>query len=177
VLARAHDTYFYVMDRLRRVVAGDDTNQEDYPCVPMLLAAISGAMMHPFTATFDDDIVRTALLRLARRSLGLSGWAPPDRTCASRSDGCGAGDTESASCRGIRRGHLPQLPDRAETPNVQRSPGAIGELSPTCHDVALMAGQRLVPAIEPIRSRPTGSKSAHPPLRSHCPHEVREGHT
>jgi hypothetical protein len=39
----------------------------------MPLAAISGAMMHPFTATFDDDTVRTELLRLASRFLGRSG--------------------------------------------------------------------------------------------------------
>ena len=37
----------------------------------MLIAAISGAVMHPFVADLDDELVRAELLRLARRFLAL----------------------------------------------------------------------------------------------------------
>ena len=35
----------------------------------MLIAAISGAVMHPLVADLEDDVVRAELLRLARRFL------------------------------------------------------------------------------------------------------------
>ena len=37
--------------------------------VTMLIAAISGAVLHPFTAELDDEVLREQLLRLARRFL------------------------------------------------------------------------------------------------------------
>ena len=38
----------------------------------MLIAAVSGAVMHPFfAADLNDDVVRVELLRLARRFLAL----------------------------------------------------------------------------------------------------------
>ena len=37
----------------------------------MLIAAISGAVMHPFVADLDDEVIRAELLRLARRFLAL----------------------------------------------------------------------------------------------------------
>jgi hypothetical protein len=37
----------------------------------MLIAAISGAVMHPFVVDLDDETLRAELLRLARRFLGL----------------------------------------------------------------------------------------------------------
>jgi hypothetical protein len=37
----------------------------------MFIAAISGAVMHPFVVDLDDDVLRVELRRLARRFLGL----------------------------------------------------------------------------------------------------------
>ena len=39
----------------------------------MLIAAISGAVTHPFVVDLDDEMLRTELVRLARRFLGLRG--------------------------------------------------------------------------------------------------------
>jgi hypothetical protein len=39
----------------------------------MLMAAISGTLLHPFALDLDDAELRPQLLRLARRFLGLRG--------------------------------------------------------------------------------------------------------
>jgi hypothetical protein len=38
----------------------------------MLIAAISGAAVHPFVVSLDDEMLRKELLALARRFLGLT---------------------------------------------------------------------------------------------------------
>ncbi len=60
-----------VMHRLRRLVTGDDSGPEARVRTTTLVAAISGAVMHPFVAGLDDEVLRVELLRLARRFLEL----------------------------------------------------------------------------------------------------------
>ncbi len=64
-----HGTFRDVMHRLRRILVGDDAAPEARVRTAMLIAAISGAVMHPFVADLDDELVRAELLRLARRFL------------------------------------------------------------------------------------------------------------
>lgn len=66
-----HDAFRDVMYRLRHILVGDDTAPQARVRTAMLIAAISGAVMHPFVAGLDDDVVRIELLRLARRFLAL----------------------------------------------------------------------------------------------------------
>jgi AcrR family transcriptional regulator len=64
-----HCKFRDVMHRLRHILVGDDTAPEARVRTAMLIAAISGAVMHPFVADLDDALVRAELLRLARRFL------------------------------------------------------------------------------------------------------------
>src|SRR5262249_48069307 len=57
--------------RLRVLLVGDDNRLETRVQVAMLVAAISGAVMHPFVADVDDETLRMQLQQLARRFLGL----------------------------------------------------------------------------------------------------------
>jgi AcrR family transcriptional regulator len=66
-----HDEFRDVMQRLRRILVGDDAAPQARVRTAMLIAAVSGAVMHPFVADLDDDVVRAELLRLARRFLAL----------------------------------------------------------------------------------------------------------
>jgi AcrR family transcriptional regulator len=66
-----HDEFRDVMHRLRHILFGNDTAPEARIRTAMLIAAISGAIMHPFVADLDDELVRAELLRLARRFLSL----------------------------------------------------------------------------------------------------------
>ena len=68
-----HETFRDVMQRLRRLLIGDDAGPEARVRTAMLIAATSGAVMHPFVVGLDDDILRAELLRLARRFLGPPG--------------------------------------------------------------------------------------------------------
>ncbi len=68
-----HDEFRDVMHRLRHILVGDDTAPEARVRTAMLIAAISGAVMHPFVADLDADVVRVELLRLARRFLAHPG--------------------------------------------------------------------------------------------------------
>lgn len=68
-----HRTFRDVMHRLRRLLIGDDSGPEARVRTAMLLAAISGAVIHPFVVDLDDESLRGELLRLARRFLGLPG--------------------------------------------------------------------------------------------------------
>jgi AcrR family transcriptional regulator len=67
------DAFREVMHRLRRLLVGDDASPEAGVRTAMLLAAISGAVMHPFVVDLDDHTLRDELVRLARRFLGLPG--------------------------------------------------------------------------------------------------------
>lgn len=66
-----HAAFRDVMNRLRRLLIGDDAGPEARVRTAMLIAAISGAVMHPLVADLDDKTLRVELLRLARRFLGL----------------------------------------------------------------------------------------------------------
>lgn len=66
-----HDEFRDVMLRLRHILIGDDAAPEARVRTAMLVAAISGAVMHPFVADLDNELVRAELLRLARRFLSL----------------------------------------------------------------------------------------------------------
>ena len=66
-----HDEFRDVMHRLRHILVGDDAAPEARVRTAMLIAAVSGAVMHPLVADLDDDVVRVELLRLARRFLVL----------------------------------------------------------------------------------------------------------
>jgi AcrR family transcriptional regulator len=66
------DGFRDVMHRLQRLLIGDDAGPEARVRTAMLIAAISGAVMHPFVIDLDDDVLRTELVRLARRVLGLA---------------------------------------------------------------------------------------------------------
>ena len=68
-----HDAFRDVMYRVRRLLIGDDPRVEAGVRTAMLLAAISGAVIHPFVVDLDDDTLHDELLRLARRFLGLPG--------------------------------------------------------------------------------------------------------
>ena len=68
-----HATFRDAMHRVRRVLMGDDAGPEGRVQTAMLIAAVSGAVTHPFVAGLDDDTLRAQLLRLARRFLGLPG--------------------------------------------------------------------------------------------------------
>jgi AcrR family transcriptional regulator len=66
-----HDVFLDVMDRLRRALMGDADGPEPNVRLAMLIAALSGAVMHPFVIDLDDETLRSQLRRLARRFLGL----------------------------------------------------------------------------------------------------------
>jgi AcrR family transcriptional regulator len=64
-----HEDFRDVMHRLRHILVGNDTAPQARVRTAMLIAAISGAVMHPLVADLEDDVVRAELLRLARRFL------------------------------------------------------------------------------------------------------------
>jgi AcrR family transcriptional regulator len=66
-----HEEFRQVMHRVRILLFGDDAGPEARLRTAMLIAAISGAGMHPFVADLHDDELRAELLQLARRFLGL----------------------------------------------------------------------------------------------------------
>jgi AcrR family transcriptional regulator len=66
-----HRMFRDVMHRLRVLLVGDDTRPETRVQTAMLIAAISGAVMHPFVVDVDDDTLRAQLQRLARGFLAL----------------------------------------------------------------------------------------------------------
>lgn len=67
-----NDAFAQIMDRMRRILVGEDQEPEARVRTAMLLAAISGAVMHPFVSDLRDDVLRAQLLQLARRFLGLA---------------------------------------------------------------------------------------------------------
>jgi AcrR family transcriptional regulator len=64
-----HERFRDVMDRLYRLLAGDDAVPEARLSAAMLTAAIGGAAMHPLAIDLDDDTLRSQLQRLATRFL------------------------------------------------------------------------------------------------------------
>ena len=64
-----HDSFRSVMDRMSRVLVGDDVGHDAHVSTAMLTAAISGTVMHPMVAGLDDDTLRFELQRLAERLL------------------------------------------------------------------------------------------------------------
>ncbi len=66
-----HEPFRRVMDRLYRVLMGDDAGPDGRLSAAMLTAAIGGAVMHPIATELDDEALRSQLLRLARRFLDL----------------------------------------------------------------------------------------------------------
>jgi AcrR family transcriptional regulator len=68
-----HEHYRDIMRRLRRLLVGEGAGPEGRVTSAMVVAATSGAVMHPFVQGLDDDVLRVQLLSLARRFLGLPG--------------------------------------------------------------------------------------------------------
>jgi len=68
-----NEPFHRVMDRLYRMLTGEDAKPEGRMRAAMLTAAIGGAVMHPLVADLDDDTLRSQLLYLARRFLDLPG--------------------------------------------------------------------------------------------------------
>lgn len=67
-----HAVFRDLMLRLRTLLVGKKAaGPEARVQMAMLIAAISGSVMHPFVLDLPDDEVRVQLLRLARRFLGL----------------------------------------------------------------------------------------------------------
>ena len=62
-----HEELRRVMHRLSRLLKADDARTGAHVPTAVLLAAISGAVMHPFVAEIDDETLRSELLELARR--------------------------------------------------------------------------------------------------------------
>ena len=66
-----HEPFRAVMDRLYRLLMGDNAPPDARVTAAMLTAAIGGAVMHPLVADLDDETLRSQLLQLARRFLDL----------------------------------------------------------------------------------------------------------
>ena len=66
-----HDELRRTMHRLSRLLQGDDADGGSRVPTAVLVAAISGAVMHPLVAEIDDDTLRADLHELARRLVGL----------------------------------------------------------------------------------------------------------
>lgn len=62
-----HESFRRVMDRMSRVLVGDDIGHEARVSTAMLTAAISGTVTHPLVAGLDDEMLRSQLQRLAER--------------------------------------------------------------------------------------------------------------
>jgi AcrR family transcriptional regulator len=62
-----HESFRHVMDRIGRVLMGDDVGHEARVSTAMLTAAISGTVTHPLVAGLDDETLRSHLQLLARR--------------------------------------------------------------------------------------------------------------
>jgi AcrR family transcriptional regulator len=68
-----HQVFRDVMHRLHVLLMGDERGAAAVVRTVTLIAAINGAVMHPFLVDRDDEVLRAELLRLARRYLGLPG--------------------------------------------------------------------------------------------------------
>ncbi len=70
-LLAEHEPFRLLMDRLYRLLAGEDVDGDGRVPAAMLSAAIGSAAMHPLVVDLDDDTLRTNLLGIARRFLHL----------------------------------------------------------------------------------------------------------
>jgi AcrR family transcriptional regulator len=68
-----HRPFRDVMHRVRRLLFGDDVGPVARVRTAMLIATISGAVLHPLVADVDDGVLRAELLQMARRFIGQSG--------------------------------------------------------------------------------------------------------
>ena len=66
-----HEPFMQLMERLYRVLTGDDVEPEARVPAAMITAAIGGAVLHPLVVDLDDETLRYHLLRFTRRFLGL----------------------------------------------------------------------------------------------------------
>jgi AcrR family transcriptional regulator len=66
-----YEPFHRVMDRLYRLLTGEDSGPDGRLRAAMLTAAIGGAVMHPLVANLDDDTLRSQLLQLAQRFLDV----------------------------------------------------------------------------------------------------------
>ena len=66
-----HEPFRLLMQRLDRLLVGDDPTVDRRVPAAMLTAAIGGAVLHPLVADLDDDALRSNLLELTRRFLQL----------------------------------------------------------------------------------------------------------
>jgi len=64
-----HKSFRQVMDRMSRVLMGDQVGHEARVSTAMLTATISGTVTHPLVAGLDDETLRSQLRQLARRLL------------------------------------------------------------------------------------------------------------
>lgn len=62
-----HEPFQRLMERLFAVLVGTDADAEARVPAAMLIAAIGGAVVHPFIMDLDDDTLRYHLHHLARR--------------------------------------------------------------------------------------------------------------
>ena len=70
-LIAEHEPFRELMDRLHRLLVGDDPDPDLRVPVAMLTAAIGSAAAHPLVADLDDETLRVQLLDLARPFLHL----------------------------------------------------------------------------------------------------------
>jgi AcrR family transcriptional regulator len=77
-----HESFRPVMDRMSRVLVGDDIGHEARVSTAMLTAAISGTVMHPLVAGLDDEVLRSQLQRLAERLLPALNTRPKPQPAA-----------------------------------------------------------------------------------------------
>ena len=68
-LLAEHEPFRQLMERLYRLLMGDDPTPTARVPAAMLVAAIGGAVIHPLVADLDDDTLRANLLGIARRFL------------------------------------------------------------------------------------------------------------
>jgi AcrR family transcriptional regulator len=66
-----HERFVDAMRRLTWLLEGPRSSHDQSSRTAILIAAISGAMMHPFSAAIDEATLRSELLQLARRYLRL----------------------------------------------------------------------------------------------------------
>ncbi len=64
-----HQSFHHVMDRMGRVLMGDEMGHEVRVSTAMVTAAISGTVVHPLVAGLDDETLRSQLQQLADRLL------------------------------------------------------------------------------------------------------------
>ncbi len=79
-----HESFRHVMDRMSRVLMGDDIGHEARVSTAMLTAAISGTVMHPLIVGLDDETLRSQLQRLAERLLPAMSAKPKRSSPATR---------------------------------------------------------------------------------------------